>query len=63
MEEEIAFLKVTCYSKFSKEAEIFMLGEFMFATVEFMRSKKTYFLSNVCKRPGEEWKGLRDYGK
>jgi hypothetical protein len=47
VKKEAACLGVMCYSKFVEEARVLLLGEFVFAVVEFLRSQQVEFLSNL----------------
>jgi hypothetical protein len=51
--KRLCSLGVTSYLNFSKEEHILLLGEFVFAAVEFLKSQQEELLSNLC------WKHLR----
>jgi len=51
VKKEVVFLGVMCYLKFTEEAHVLLLGEFVVATVELMRSQKVKFLSKLCWNP------------
>jgi hypothetical protein len=49
--EKVVCLGVTSCSNFAKEARILLLGEFVFAVVEFLKSQQVEFMSNLCWKP------------
>jgi hypothetical protein len=55
VKKEVVFLGVTCCLKFTEEACVLLLGEFVFAVVEFLRSQQADFMSNLCWNP---WRGV-----
>jgi hypothetical protein len=55
MEKEAVCMTITYCSKFTKEACLLLMGEFMFATIEFLWFQQVDFLSNLCWNP---WRGV-----
>jgi len=48
MEKEVVGLQMKFCLKFTKEARILLLGEFVFAAVEFLKSQRVKFMSSMC---------------